>query len=617
MNVRFFAGTRAQYDRIIAPSEVALYFCTDTRELFLGSMLLTDGMRVVPTFADLPTPDKAADGVVYYVTETRNGYVVPHGGNAWLQTIYAPVADVTKVPESEVYNTVTTVGAVRDITTEIYGEISSLDERIANIEIGSSGTGIKAIYFAGRQLDTHDDGTYHIDRLCALRALGFVIPDNQEEFELVTKEYVDNQIKAIANINLDEFAKKTDLEGLATEDYVKTKIEEAGLSNKDIDLSNYYTKVEINDLIPDTSGFVKKDEMPVVPTKVSELANDAGYITTADIPKTDLSNYYNKSETEVLVNELVNGIVIPDTSSFITMKDVEDKGYLTEHQSLEDYAKKSDIPNVEGLASVTYVDEKVASIVIPEIPTKVSTFINDAGYLTEHQDLSEYAKSAIVAKHKYEVLPFDGAIINYADNEVRVNTQHVNIDNLPAQNAGDGSSSSYYYMTFRAYAPEGATSVIEGSSDKMDAEHSTLAIDKYGRQYATIWAAIANKSGDSWAKFGDKSTISKYLGFYYNFHWYTDDKLIGMDKVRVILTNDACHNDLVPDAIARRIDDKASVLNSNITNITEQVQNIENNYVQHAELTEKVETAITEVIQEKVDAGAISVRVDSIGYDTF
>ena len=29
-----------------------------------------------------------------------------------------------------------------------------------------------------------------------------------------------------------------------------------------------------------------------------------------------------------------------------------------------------------------------------------------------------------------------------------------------------------------------------------------------------------------------------------------------MDQVRVILTNDACHVDLVPDVIARRIDEK-------------------------------------------------------------
>ena len=48
-----------------------------------------------------------------------------------------------------------------------------------------------------------------------------------------------------------------------------------------------------------------------------------------------------------------------------------DSGFLTEHQSLTEYAKKSEIPT---------------------IPTKVSAFENDSGYLTEHQSLVEYAK---------------------------------------------------------------------------------------------------------------------------------------------------------------------------------------------------------------------------------
>lgn len=47
-----------------------------------------------------------------------------------------------------------------------------------------------------------------------------------------------------------------------------------------------------------------------------------------------------------------------------------DAGYLTEHQDLTPYALKSEIPVV---------------------PTNVSAFNNDAGYLTQHQDLSDYA----------------------------------------------------------------------------------------------------------------------------------------------------------------------------------------------------------------------------------
>ena len=235
--------------------------------------------------------------------------------------------------------------------------------------------------------------------------------------------------------------------------------------------------------------------------------------------------------------------------------------------------------------------------------------------------------------------------------------------------AGDGSSDNYYYMTFRAYAPEGATSVIEGSNDNMDTEHSELATDSYGRKYTTIWAAIANRTGDGWSKFGDRSTVDKYLGFYYNFHWYNEDKLLSKEKVRVILTNDACHNDLVPDAVARRIDEKVAAVNTTVNTLSTTVENIENTYVQNETLenyvtneyiqtqnyvtnnyitenyttteelvatyvTEEkvtevvtnevntvvatqIEEKVTEVIKEKVDAGEINVNADAINYDTW
>lgn len=310
---------------------------------------------------------------------------------------------------------------------------------------------------------------------------------------------------------------------------------------------------------------------------------------------------------------------------------------------LSAYAQKTDIPDVSGFATKVELEAAIETIEHPTV------------------DLSDYAKTQFVNKttvaQKYEVLPIDGMFVSYNGTEIRVNTQHVDIDSLPKQNAGDGSSDSYYYATFRAYAPEEATSVIEGSSDKMDTEHSTLATDQYGRKYTTIWPAIASKSGTTWSKFGDKSNTDKYLGFYYNFHWYNGDKLISKDKVRVILTNDACHNDLVPDAVARRIDEKVTTVNTSINNLNTAVENIENNYVQNETLenyvtneyiqqqeyitnqyiTENytttedlaatyvtnttlettVESKVTEVIQEKVDAGEINVNAESIKYDTW
>lgn len=56
-----------------------------------------------------------------------------------------------------------------------------------------------------------------------------------------------------------------------------------------------------------------------------------------------------------------------DAKNFATEGWVSAQGYLTQHQDLSEYAKKS------------------------EIPTKVSAFENDAGYLTQHQDISGLA----------------------------------------------------------------------------------------------------------------------------------------------------------------------------------------------------------------------------------
>ena len=346
MNVRFFAGTRAQYDALAIPrNPQALYFCSDTNELFWGDRLLTDGMRVVPTYADLPTPDKAADGVVYYVTETRNGYVVPHSGKEWLQTIYAPLRKGESVVPGEEDSTVTTVGAVNDIVEQIYKD---MDERFANIEIDDSA--VHAISFAGVKLE-EVDGVFAIDRRCAREALGLIMPEGMED-------------KAV------EFATKADIPSidcLASEQYVDEK----------------FAAIEI----------------PEVPTKISELENDINYITAADIPEIDLSNHYNKSETETLINEAVSGIEIPDTSEFITIEDVEAKGYLTEHQSLDKYAKKSEVPSIEGLASESYVDEKFASVAIPEIDlseyAKISDIPSHEGLATENFVKNEIAKAQL------------------------------------------------------------------------------------------------------------------------------------------------------------------------------------------------------------------------------
>ena len=133
-NVRFIKTTKAKYLNRDTYDSTALYFCEDTGEMFKGHAVYTDGFRVIPTYADLPECPCAADGVVYYVTETRNGYVMAPDRSGWLQTIYAPVTDVSSIPDGEEYNVVTTVGAVRDMEKAIYEYV---DEQVIT---GGTGT---------------------------------------------------------------------------------------------------------------------------------------------------------------------------------------------------------------------------------------------------------------------------------------------------------------------------------------------------------------------------------------------------------------------------------------------------------------------------------------------
>lgn len=90
----------------------------------------------------------------------------------------------------------------------------------------------------------------------------------------------------------------------------------------------------------------------------------------------ELALTYNPYDKNLKVGK-INGIdatklAVTDNIPIVPTKTSQlenDSNFLTEHQSLDGYAKKTDIPT---------------------IPTNVSAFINDEGYLTEHQSLDNY-----------------------------------------------------------------------------------------------------------------------------------------------------------------------------------------------------------------------------------
>lgn len=127
---------------------------------------------------------------------------------------------------------------------------------------------------------------------------------------LATEKYVD---EAIAGIKIPE----TDLTDYATKQYVGEEIAKAQLSGGDVDLTGYATEKYVDDAIaaiehptPDLSEYAKKSDIPDTSKFITEVP--AEYVTEtelqealADLPSgggdADLSDYYTKAETEALI----------------------------------------------------------------------------------------------------------------------------------------------------------------------------------------------------------------------------------------------------------------------------------------------------------------------------
>lgn len=142
----------------------------------------------------------------------------------------------------------------------------------------------------------------------------------------------------------------------ADKDYVDSKISDTkGYVDSVVDTA----LAGIN--IPDVSGLAKQSDVDDLNTRKADV-----------------------SAVNDLIDNALATIEVPTKVSELT----NDSGYLTEHQSLDEYAKKADIPDVSGKADIsqvnTLIDSAISTIEIPDVPTTVSSFTNDAGYITEN-----------------------------------------------------------------------------------------------------------------------------------------------------------------------------------------------------------------------------------------
>ncbi|MCR4737131.1 MAG: hypothetical protein K5846_03100, partial [Bacteroidales bacterium] len=158
----------------------------------------------------------------------------------------------------------------------------------------------------------------------------------------------------------------------------------------------------------DYNSLTNKPVIPTVPTDVSAFTNDAGYITQASVPTnvSQLSNDagYLTSFTESQILSISNDTIYLTGGSFVKLP----AGFDGDYNSL---TNKPTIPTVP--TDVSAFTNDVGYITQASVPTNVSQLSNDAGYLTsftESQILSISNDTIYLTGGSFVKLPagFDG-----------------------------------------------------------------------------------------------------------------------------------------------------------------------------------------------------------------
>ena len=173
--------------------------------------------------------------------------------------------------------------------------------------------------------------------------------DKHSELPVIEKET--KRIVAVTDIvtkaELEEAIKNIRVEGATFDDSEILRRLQALETKPEIDTSSFATKQELGNKVERAEIEQISSEIETLKAKTDKdtIYDDTALRerVTALENKTDNDTVYNDTEIKQRLEVLEHKPSV-NTSELVTKQELESKGYLTEHQSLEEYAKKTELP---------------------------------------------------------------------------------------------------------------------------------------------------------------------------------------------------------------------------------------------------------------------------------
>ena len=369
----------------------------------------------------------------------------------------------------------------------------------------------------------------------------------QNDSNFITRDEVQNP-------DLSEYAKKDEIPDVS--DFI-TSIPSEYITESELNAKGYTTRTYVDSLGEELAAYVDDAEIRIeknFPTKISHFTNDKGYLTSIPaeyVTESDLVDYATQDyvDTKIAANRVwvnqkgyatetfvtnkiaeaqletdsdpidlsgyatkddINGFITEIPAEYITETELNRKGYLTEHQSLEgyateqyvndaiagidipdpdlsEYAKKSDIPEIPDIS--TKADkEHTHSQYITSIPSEYVTEseLNAKGYLTQHQSLAGLATTAEVLATSAEIAAVEARVDTLESDASKyltsIPTEYITETELNNKNYVTSSAASAAYYS------------------KTDGQANDADITEIKNTYATkayVNDAVANAGGGS------------------------------------------------------------------------------------------------------------------------